>query len=153
VLRLNHGFPEHDMYTLFVDGKPAVDITSSPGHSSALVRSIASLRPYHPAADEPTLDADTATTVVRTVSPLATADQSLTKDSPPAHHPWHRHVGGQAVSVLAAVSFKDCSTSRLAAFNAPTRARGQRCAPSPILRCEIPPRSGEERLGRGVLVG
>jgi hypothetical protein len=44
--------------------------------------------------------------------------------SPQTHHlpttPWHRHVGGQAVSVLAAVSFKDCSTSRLAASNAPT---------------------------------
>jgi hypothetical protein len=68
VLRLNHGFPEHDMYKLFVDGKPAVDIASSPGHPSALVRSIASLRPYDPAADEPRLDADTATTVVRTVA-------------------------------------------------------------------------------------
>jgi hypothetical protein len=68
VLRLNHGFPEHDMYTLFVDGRPAVDITGSADHSSALVRSIASLRPYDPAADEPTLDADTAAAVVRNVS-------------------------------------------------------------------------------------
>jgi hypothetical protein len=68
VLRLNHGFPEHDLYTLFVDGRPAVDVTGSPDHSSALVRSVASLRPYDPAADEPTLDADTATTVVGPVS-------------------------------------------------------------------------------------
>jgi hypothetical protein len=68
VLRLNYGFPEHDMYTLFVGGRPAVDITGSPEHSSALVRSIASLRPHDHAADEPTLEADTATTVVRTVS-------------------------------------------------------------------------------------
>jgi hypothetical protein len=68
VLRLNHGFPEHDLYTLFVDGRPAVDVTGSPDHSSALVRSVASLRPYDPAADEPTLDADTAATVVGPVS-------------------------------------------------------------------------------------
>jgi hypothetical protein len=68
VLRLNHGFPEHDMYTLFADGRPAVDITGNPDHLSALVRSIASLRPYDPTAEEPTLDADTATTEVRTVS-------------------------------------------------------------------------------------
>ena len=68
VLRLNHGFPEHDMYTLFVDGKPAVDVTGSADHSSALVRSIAPLRPYDSAAGEPTLEADTAATVVGPVS-------------------------------------------------------------------------------------
>jgi hypothetical protein len=64
VLRLNHGFPEHDMYTLFVDGKPAVDVTGSADHSSVLVRSIASLRPYDSAAGEPTLEPDTAASVV-----------------------------------------------------------------------------------------
>ena len=70
VLRLNHGFPEHEMYTLFVDGKPAVDVTGSPEHSSALVRSIASLRPYDVAAGEPILDADTAACVVKAVAGL-----------------------------------------------------------------------------------
>jgi hypothetical protein len=68
VLRLNHGFPEHDLYTLFVDGKAAVDITGSAENSSALVRSLAALRPYDPAAGEPALDAATAATVVRPVS-------------------------------------------------------------------------------------
>jgi hypothetical protein len=68
VLRLNYGFPDHDMYTLFVDGRPAVDITGSAEHSSALVRCVAALRPYDPATGEPTLQADTATTVVGTVS-------------------------------------------------------------------------------------
>jgi hypothetical protein len=29
VLRLNHGFPEHDMYTVFIDGVPAADITAN----------------------------------------------------------------------------------------------------------------------------
>ncbi|WP_231986595.1 hypothetical protein [Mycobacterium sp. 852002-40037_SCH5390672] len=72
VLRLNYGFPEHDMYTLFVDGRAAIDITGSPDHSSALVRSIASLRPYDaPAATEPSLDVKTAATVVQTVAPYA----------------------------------------------------------------------------------
>jgi hypothetical protein len=41
VLRLNYGFPEHDMYTLFVDGEATVDITGIPDHSRALVRSAA----------------------------------------------------------------------------------------------------------------
>ena len=68
VLRLSYGFPDHDMYTVFVDGRPAVDITGSPDHSSAWARGIASLRPYHPAAAESTLDADMAATVVGTVS-------------------------------------------------------------------------------------
>ena len=48
VLRFNYGFPEHDMYTLFVDGRPTVDITGSADHSSALVRGIATLRPFDP---------------------------------------------------------------------------------------------------------
>ena len=53
---------------MFVDGRPAVDVTGSAEHSSALVRSIASLRPKDPAAGESTLQADTAATVVRTVA-------------------------------------------------------------------------------------
>jgi hypothetical protein len=68
VLRLNHGFPEHDMYTLFVDGKAVADITGKPDHEVPLVASVASLKPYDPATDEPALDAGTAATVVSTVS-------------------------------------------------------------------------------------
>ncbi|MEE6140633.1 hypothetical protein SKC41_30530 [Mycobacterium sp. 050128] len=71
VLRLNYGFPEHDMYTLFVDGRPAVDLTGDPDHSSALVRSVASLRPYDSVAAEPSLETHTAATVVQTVSGYA----------------------------------------------------------------------------------
>jgi hypothetical protein len=56
------------MCTLFVDGKPAVDVTGSTDHSSALVRSMAPLRPYDPEAGEPTLEADTAASVVAPVS-------------------------------------------------------------------------------------
>ena len=69
VLRFNHGFPAHDMYTLFVDGNPAADITGKLDDSSPLVASVASLKPYHHAAVEPALDADTAAAVVSTVAP------------------------------------------------------------------------------------
>lgn len=69
VLRLNHGFPEHDMYTLFIDGQAVADITGDDGHQSPLVASLASLRPYDPASTEPELDADMAANVVSKVSP------------------------------------------------------------------------------------
>ena len=68
VLRLNHGFPEHDMYTLFIDGSPAADITAKPDDPSPLVASVALLKPYDDAAAEPALDAETATAVVQAVS-------------------------------------------------------------------------------------
>lgn len=63
------GFPEHDMYTLFVDGKPAADITGRLDDPSPLVASVASLKPYDHAAAEPALDAETAASVVNAVSP------------------------------------------------------------------------------------
>jgi hypothetical protein len=68
VLRLNHGFPEHDMYTLFVDGRVVADITGDPDNPTPLVASVSALRPYDPATDEPALDDDTAATVVGAVS-------------------------------------------------------------------------------------
>jgi hypothetical protein len=68
VLRLNHGFPEHDMYTVFIDSQPAADITANPDDPSPLVASVASLRPYDPAAAEPELDATEATAAVHRVS-------------------------------------------------------------------------------------
>ncbi len=37
VLRLNHGFPEHDLYTAFIDGSPAADLTANPDNPSPLV--------------------------------------------------------------------------------------------------------------------
>jgi hypothetical protein len=70
VLRLNHGFPEHDMYTLFIDGRPTADITGNPNDRVPLVASIASLKPQDRAA-EPTLDPGTAATVVSPISRYA----------------------------------------------------------------------------------
>jgi len=68
VLRLNHGFPEHAMYTVFIDGKPAVDITANSADPAPLVAGVASLRPFDRAATEPQLDAETAAAVVQAVS-------------------------------------------------------------------------------------
>ena len=33
VLRLNPGFPEHDLYTMFVDGRAVADVTVEPDRS------------------------------------------------------------------------------------------------------------------------
>lgn len=66
VLRLNTGFPEHDLYTLFVDGTATADITG-PG-DTPLAASVAALTP----ADQtggPQLDPETAATVVQAVAP------------------------------------------------------------------------------------
>jgi len=68
VLRFNYGFPEHDMYTLFVNGRPVVDVTGDPDHRKPLARTIGSLRPFDDPSSEPTLDADIARQMV---SPLA----------------------------------------------------------------------------------
>ncbi|SON60798.1 hypothetical protein MSIMFI_02299 [Mycobacterium simulans] len=71
VLRINHGFPEHDLYTLFVDGRPVADVTGKPDDRSPLVSSVAALKPYNHTAAEPALDADMAAAVVSTVSRYA----------------------------------------------------------------------------------
>jgi hypothetical protein len=65
VLRLNHGFPGHDLYTLFIDGSPAADITDNP---SPLVAGVGSLKPYDGAAAEPQLDDEEAAAVVKAVA-------------------------------------------------------------------------------------
>ncbi len=70
VLRFNRGFPEHDMYTLFVDGQAAADITADPNHPMPLLAGIGAL-PTSPGADSPTLAADTATAAIATVDGYA----------------------------------------------------------------------------------
>ncbi|WP_454232482.1 hypothetical protein [Mycolicibacterium fortuitum] len=69
VLRLNTDFPDHDMYTLFVDGQAAVDVTGNPGSDLPLVATLAALKPA--SSDEPTLDPETAREVVAEVSAFA----------------------------------------------------------------------------------
>ena len=68
VLRCNFGFPEHDMYTLFVEDQAAADITANPDHPLPLLASIGALHPTNPDPAIPLLDDDTAT---RVVSPVA----------------------------------------------------------------------------------
>jgi hypothetical protein len=67
VLRVNFGFPEHDIYTLFIDAQAAADITATPAHRKPLLASIGVLNPFHPDPTIPILDDVTATAVVNTV--------------------------------------------------------------------------------------
>ena len=69
VLRLNVGFPEHDLYTVFVDGSATADITAGADNPSPLVASVGALKPADPSAVEVQLDPETAATVVQAVAP------------------------------------------------------------------------------------
>ncbi|MEZ0366134.1 hypothetical protein ACAG26_20880 [Mycobacterium sp. pUA109] len=71
VLRHNYGFPEHDMYTLFVDGQAAADMTGDQYNRVPLLTSIAALKPADPQSGEPTMDAATAESVVAAVARYA----------------------------------------------------------------------------------
>lgn len=62
VLRFNVGFPEHDMYTIFVDNQVAGDVTGDPDSSVPLIASIGALSSSLP--QEPMLDSATARAVV-----------------------------------------------------------------------------------------
>lgn len=68
VLRLNPGFPEHDLYTLFVDGRAVADLTGSTEDPTPLAASVAELEPYGALPAGPALDAATAHTVVAAVA-------------------------------------------------------------------------------------
>ncbi|WP_241474142.1 hypothetical protein [Mycolicibacterium neoaurum] len=68
VLRFNVGFPEHDMYTIFVDNEVAGDVTGSPGSSVPLIASIGALDPLVRDEREPKLDPAIARSVVEGVA-------------------------------------------------------------------------------------
>lgn len=68
VLRFNYGFPDHEMYTLFVGREAVVDVTGDANHPVAFARNIASLKPFDDPSPEPTLDAETAESVVSQVA-------------------------------------------------------------------------------------
>lgn len=53
VLRLNFGFPDHEMYTLFVDGRATLDVTGSIDHHVPLAASIGALKPFDPKLASP----------------------------------------------------------------------------------------------------
>lgn len=68
ILRANYGFPEHDMYTLFVDDLAVADITADTDHPVPLLASIGALPFTHPDPAIPLLDQDTADKVVSIVA-------------------------------------------------------------------------------------
>lgn len=68
VLRLNLGFPEHELYTLFVDGHAALDVTGRIDHHVPLAASIGALKPVDHHAREPVLLPELAEAAVRTVA-------------------------------------------------------------------------------------
>lgn len=68
VLRFNAGFPEHAMYTLFVDNEVAGDVTGSAESSVPLIASIGALDPLTRDKREPKLDPATARDVVEGVA-------------------------------------------------------------------------------------
>lgn len=71
VLRLNHGFPAHDLYTLFVDGTAVADVTGDPAHAMPLLAGIGALKPHHRDSAEPRLDAETVAEVLNEVARYA----------------------------------------------------------------------------------
>lgn len=66
VLRANHEFPAHDMWTVFIDGTAAADMTGDKDSEVPLIASIGAL-PIAP-GDESTLDDETAEVIVRAVA-------------------------------------------------------------------------------------
>lgn len=66
VLRFNFEFPAHDMYTLFIDGVAAADITPVENHAAPLVAGMAALEPFEHASE--VLEPATAAAVVGAVS-------------------------------------------------------------------------------------
>lgn len=68
ILRANYGFPEHDMYTLFVDGQAVADITADPGHPTPLLANIGALRLADSDPAIPMLDGTTATAALSAVA-------------------------------------------------------------------------------------
>jgi hypothetical protein len=68
VLRLNFDFPEHALYTVFIDGTAAVDTTGDVTNSIPLVASIGALKSFTAFPGEPALAAEVAEAVVREVA-------------------------------------------------------------------------------------
>lgn len=64
VLRFNISFPEHDLYTLFIDGQAVADITGDPASDVPLIASM----PSWSSPATPTLDAQAARGVVAAVA-------------------------------------------------------------------------------------
>lgn len=70
VLRMNYDFPEHDLYTIFVDGTATKDVSGSPHSPVPLAAGVGVLSPCAPAPDRPVMAAAEAEAVVRPCTPF-----------------------------------------------------------------------------------
>lgn len=68
VLRINTGFPEHDMFTVFIDGRAVSDITGSQDSDTPLVASVGALEWPSQKDGWPALESATAAAVVGEVA-------------------------------------------------------------------------------------
>jgi hypothetical protein len=68
VLRYNMGFPEHDLFTVFINGHAVADITGNANAEIPLIASVGVLPPPSQNAGIPALDLDIAATVVGEIS-------------------------------------------------------------------------------------
>jgi hypothetical protein len=70
VLRANYCFPEHDLVTLFVDGRAVADITAPKQDARPLVASVAALEPMLPylTPEVPVIPAAQAESAMATVA-------------------------------------------------------------------------------------
>lgn len=68
VLRLNHDFPEHDLYTIFIDGRATADINGNANDERPIVASVGALQPFADDRGEPELSPDVAAAIVGAVA-------------------------------------------------------------------------------------
>lgn len=103
VLRLNFGFPDHELYTLFVDGHATLDVTGSTDHHVPLAASIGTLKPFDPQAGEPMLMLELAEAAARAVAPYVVYGSEVDDpcdwcDHLADHDPMTRYGGSGAAS-------------------------------------------------------
>lgn len=70
VLRVNYDFPEHDLYTVFIDGKATADVTGSRESPVPFVASVGVLTPFTAVPAEPLMPQEEAEAVVRPCTPF-----------------------------------------------------------------------------------
>lgn len=70
VLRMNYDFPEHDLYTVFIDGTATADVSGNRHSQVPLIASVGLLQPCAPAPDRPLMPVDEAEAVVRPCTPF-----------------------------------------------------------------------------------
>lgn len=98
VLRMNYDYPEHDLYTVFVDARPAVDLSGDPHSPVPLAASVGALSPCAAVPDRPTMSPEEAAAIVRPCAPFVvygseTGDPCDWCDHLADHNPLERRPG------------------------------------------------------------